>query len=353
MDLEQLRQLPKVSLHDHLDGGLRAETVVEHLGEIGHEIPTRDPELLAEWFYDSANSGSLTQYLQAFDYTVASMREREHVVRVAREAVEDLAADGVVYAELRYAPEQHTSKDFELGDVVEAVRDGMRDGMETAAEAGHPIVAKQILTSMRQGDPTPEIAELALEYRDVGVVGFDIAGAEDGFSATRFLKVFEMLRRANFPYTVHAGEASGPDSIYEALQVCGARRIGHGVRIVEDIDFSDGEPELGRLAQYILDQQVPLEVCVSSNLQTGIADEFKDHPVCLLHQLGFNISINCDNRLVSSTTLSEEFLRLHETFGWGVGDFQRIAMEAIRASFAHHDEKVRLLEEQILPGYAR
>lgn len=352
MDLEQLKRLPKVALHDHLDGGLRPQTVVDHLGEVGHEIPTTDADLLAEWFYDAANSGSLVQYLQTFDYTVAAMRTRDHLVRVAREAVEDLAADGVVYAELRYAPEQHITRDLGLRAIVEAVRDGLQEGMDLAAAQGRTILAKQIVTSMRHGDPTNEIAELAIEYRDQGVVGFDIAGAEDGFSAHRFVKVFEYLRRHNFPYTIHAGEAVGPESIFDALQICAARRIGHGVRLVEDIELGGDTPRFGRLAQYVLDQQIPLEVCPSSNLQTGIADEIAQHPVGVLHDLGFNISINCDNRLVSGTTMSREFALVAEAFGWGLDAFRRITVEAMRASFAHHDEKQRLLDETILPGYA-
>lgn len=353
MDLELLKSLPKVALHDHLDGGLRAKTVVDHLGEIGHEVPSRDPKVLEEWFYDTANSGSLVEYLTTFDYTVAAMRECEHLFRVAKEAVEDLAADGVVYAELRYAPEQHTTRDDELPAVVEAVRDGLAAGMDSAAEAGHTISAKQILTSMRHGDPTSDVAELALKYRDEGVVGFDIAGAEDGWSPKRFLKVFELLRRNNFPFTIHAGEAAGCESIFEALQYCGADRLGHGVRIIEDVDFSEESPKLGRLAQFILDRQVPVEVCPTSNLQTGIADDIHGHPVKFLYHAGFNISINCDNRLVSGTSMSEEFKLVADAFGWGLDDFRKITVNAMQAAFAHHDEKQRILNEQILPGYDR
>ncbi len=352
MDLEQLQRMPKVALHDHLDGGLRPGTVRDHLEDIGHECPSRDAEALGEWFFDEANSGSLPAYLQTFDYTVAAMRNREHVVRVAREAVEDLAADGVVLAELRWAPEQHVTRDFSLTDAVEAVRDGMAEGVSAAAAEGRTIVARQILTSMRHADPTPEIAELAVAYRDDSVAGFDIAGAEDGFPSTRFAKVFEYLRRQNFPFTIHAGEASGPQSVFEAVQVCGARRIGHGVRLIEDIDVSGPTPKLGRLAQYVLDQQIMLEVCPTSNLQTGIAERIEDHPVGRLFDLGFNISINCDNRLISGTSMSREFQVAAETFGWDEHDLQRITLDALQASFLHHDEKLRLLEDVILPAHA-
>ncbi|NLE97765.1 MAG: adenosine deaminase [Propionibacterium sp.] len=352
MDWEQLKKLPKVALHDHLDGGLRPKTVIDHLGEVGHEIPTRDADVLADWINQTASTGTLTEYLRTFDYTVAAMRTHDHMVRVAREAVIDLAADGVVYAELRYAPEQHISRGFNLPQIIEAVRDGLAQGMELVAAEGRTILARQILTSMRHGDPTTEIAELALEYRDEGVVGFDIAGAEDGFPAARFAKVFDFLRRNNFPYTIHAGEAVGPESVFEAVQLCAARRIGHGVRIIEDIRVDGDNVRMGRLAQYMLDQQVLLEVCPSSNLQTGIATEMAGHPVGVLYDLGFNISINCDNRLMSATTMSHEFALLGETFGWGVEDVRKVTLASMHASFARHDEKQRLIEDVILPGYA-
>lgn len=351
MDMDQLRSLPKVALHDHLDGGLRPQTVIDHLGDIGHEVPTRDADVLEEWFFDSANSGSLPTYLQTFDYTVAAMRNREHVARVAKEAVEDLAADGVAYAELRWAPEQHVARDFSMRDAVEAARDGLAEGVAAAAAEGRTIVARQILTSMRHGDPSPQVAELALEFRDDSVAGFDIAGAEDGFPCTRFNKVFDLLRRKNFPYTIHAGEAVGPESVFEAVQLCGTRRLGHGVRLVEDIDFSGDEPKLGRLAQYVLDQQILLEVCPTSNLQTGIAETIADHPVGKLFDLGFAISINCDNRLMSGTSMTAEFAKVAEAFGWDVDDFERITCDALQASFLHHDEKMQLLADVILPGY--
>lgn len=351
MQFEDLKTLPKVALHDHLDGGLRPETVIDHLGDIGHEVPSRDADVLGEWFYDSANSGSLPTYLQTFDYTVAAMRNREHVMRVAREAVEDLAADGVVLAELRWAPEQHVTKDFSMRDAVEAVRDGMAEGVEAAAGEGRTIVARQILTSMRHGDPVPDVAELALEFRDDSVAGFDIAGAEDGFPCTRFAKVFELLRRKNFPFTIHAGEAVGPESVFEAIQLCGTRRLGHGVRLMEDIDFSGEVPALGRLAQFVLDQQILLEVCPTSNLQTGIAETIEEHPVGKLFDLGFAIAINCDNRLMSGTSMSREFAKVSDAFGWELEDFERITTDALQASFLHHDEKLQLLADVILPGY--
>ncbi len=351
MQFEELKALPKVALHDHLDGGLRPQTVIDHLAEVGKEVPSQDAELLGQWFFDAADSGSLPAYLQTFDYTVAAMRSRDHLVRVAREAVEDLAADGVCVAELRWAPEQHVSRELSAPEAVEAVRDGLAEGVAAAEAKGQTIVARQILTSMRHAEPSCEIAELAVAYRDDSVAGFDIAGAEDGFPSTRFQKVFEYLRRQNFPYTIHAGEGAGAQSVHEAVQVCGTRRLGHGVRIIEDIDFSGDEPKLGRLAQYVLDQQIMLEVCPTSNLQTGIAERLEDHPVGRLHELGFNISISCDNRLMSGTSMTTEFARLAEAFGWGMADFERLTRAALQASFLHHDEKQRLAAGVVAAGY--
>ncbi|MEZ5085259.1 MAG: adenosine deaminase [Tessaracoccus sp.] len=354
MSEDMIKLLPKVALHDHLDGGLRPQTVIDHCREASQELPSCDAETLGEWFFDSADSGNLVDYLQTFEYTVAAMQTPEHLKRVAREFVLDHAADGVVYAEARWAPEQHTRHDLSMREAVEAVRDGLHEGMAEAAEVGAPIVARQILTSMRHGEPTLDVAQLAVDFRDDTVVGFDIAGAEDGWSPTRFEKVFEFLRRKNMQYTIHAGEASGPKSIWEAVQLCGARRIGHGVRICEEIEFDhpDG-PRMGRLAHYLIDTQIPLEIAVTSNAQTGVVERFEDHPVGVLRELGFNITINCDNRLMSGTTMTDEFARCFEAFGWGISDMREITVAAMNAAFCSHEEKQRLLRDLIEPAYAR
>lgn len=353
LTVDELRALPKVALHDHLDGGLRPATVIEHCAENAHELPTTDPEQLGVWFFEAADSGSLVRYLEGFEHTIAAMQTREQLVRVAREFVLDQAADGVVYAEARWAPEQHLSRGLTMAEAIEAVRDGLTAGMAEAEAAGQAIVATQLVTAMRHVEqPTTEIAELALAYRDDSVAGFDIAGAELGFRPTRFQDSFDLLRRNNAHFTIHAGEADGPESMWEAIQLCGAQRIGHGVRIVEDIaDFHGVRPKLGRLAAFVRDQQIPLEVCPTSNLQTGIATTLAEHPVGRLAELGFNVTIHCDNRLMSGTTLSREFARMVETFGWGLAEVEKATVAAMRAAFLHHDEREALVQGLIRPAY--
>jgi len=351
LSTEMIRTLPKVALHDHLDGGLRPSTVIDQCAEVGHVLPSTDPAELGEWFYEAADSGSLVRYLETFEHTVAAMQTAPHLARVAREFAVDQAADGVVYAEARWAPEQHLQRGLTLQGAVEAVRDGLAAGMREAAAAGTPIVVRQIVTSMRHAEPTLSIAELALAYRDDSVCGFDIAGAEDGFPPRRFAPAFDFLKRNNMFFTIHAGEAFGLPSIWEAVQVCGADRLGHGVRIVEDIQVTDGIAKLGRLASYVRDKQIPLEVAPSSNLQTGIAAVLSEHPVELLKDLGFNVTINCDNRLMSATTMTAEYARLVETFGWDLDDIELTTVNAMRAAFLPHDQRETIVREVIRPAY--
>ncbi|WP_203566910.1 adenosine deaminase [Aestuariimicrobium ganziense] len=353
LSVEQLRALPKVALHDHLDGGLRPQTVVDHCLENGHEPPTRDADALADWFFEHADSGSLVNYLTTFDHTVAAMQTREQLVRVAREFVLDQAADGVVLAEARWAPEQHLQRGLTMAEAIEAVRDGLAEGMTQAAEKGTPVIAHQIVTSMRHGEPTLDVAELAVRYRNDSVCGFDIAGAEKGFPPSRMAAAFDYLKRQNAYFTIHAGEAFGLPSIWEAVQVCGAHRLGHGVRIVEDISVDEsGGDVLGPLADYIRNQRIPLEVCPSSNLQTGIADSIAEHPVELLKRLKFRVTISCDNRLQSRTTLSREFALCSEAFGWSVDDVRWLTINAAKSAFLPFDQRLRLIDEVIKPGFA-
>lgn len=344
---EQIRALPKVALHDHLDGGLRPQTVIDHCQEAGHSLPTLDAHDLGNWFFTAADSGNLVSYLSTFNYTIAAMQTKEHLQRVAHEFVLDQAADGVIYAEARWAPEQHTQAGLSEAEAVEAVRDGLVSGMAEAAASGRTILANQILTSMRHAAPTIRIAELAVRYRDQGVCGFDIAGAEDGFPPARFREAFDYLRANNAYYTIHAGEAFGPASIWQAVQVCGAHRIGHGVRIVEDI--TDGR--LGRLASYIKNQRIALEVCPTSNLQTGIAETLADHPIGLLRDLEFRVAVSCDNRLMSATTLTNEFAQLVDALDWTLADVEWCTANAMKAAFIDYDERRRLLNEVIRPAY--
>ncbi len=347
---DQVLAAPKVLLHDHLDGGLRPGTIVELAAEIGHELPTSDPVELGAWFVDSANSGSLVRYLETFDHTVAVMQTAPSLTRVARECVEDLLADGVVYAEIRYAPEQHVSQGLSLDEVVAAVQVGFD---EAVAVSGGRIVIRQLLTAMRHQARSMEIAQLAVAWRGRGVAGFDIAGAEAGFPPTRHLDAFEYLQRENSHFTIHAGEAFGLPSIWEAIQWCGADRLGHGVRIIDDISVDDqGAVTLGPLAAYVRDTRIPLEMCPSSNVQTGAADSIAEHPIGLLTQLRFRVTVNTDNRLMSGTSMTHELVALVDAFGYGLADLQWFTINAMKSAFLPFDERLRIIDQVIKPGYA-
>ncbi len=354
---DPILQLPKVSLHDHLDGGLRPATMIELADAIGHRLPADEPEALAKWFSDSANSGDLVRYLETFTHTVALMQNREGLVRVAREWVLDQVADGVFYAEARWAPEQHLEGGLELDDVVEAVQEGLEAGVAEASAEGKFIRVGQIITAMRQADNSLAIAELAIRHRehgsDSGVVGFDIAGPENGFPPSAHLSAFNALHQAFVPVTIHAGEAAGKDSIHEAVALCHAQRIGHGARIVEDMDIVDGQGQLGRLAEWILDQQIPLELCPSSNLQTDIGGTIADHPITGLKDLGFAVTINPDNRLMSGTSVSREMRLLVDEAGWTQTDLEWATVNAVTAAFLPLDVRERMLDEILIPGFAR
>ncbi|HET7414990.1 MAG TPA: adenosine deaminase [Arthrobacter sp.] len=360
-----IRSLPKVSLHDHLDGGLRPQTIIELAEQVGHELPSTDAVALGEWFRDSADSGSLPRYLETFAHTVAVMQTREGLIRVAKEFVEDLADDGVIYGEVRWAPEQHLEKGLSLDEVVEAVQEGLEAGVEAVEATGRQIQVGQLITAMRHADRSMEIAELAVRHRDKGAVGFDIAGAEDGFPPSRFTEAFTYLARNQFPVTTHAGEAAGLDSIADALINARTLRLGHGVRIAEDIDVEFvadeesgddvGMVSLGRLASWIRDRGIPLEVCPSSNLQTGavagFGEQIGDHPVDLLYQTGFNVTINPDNRLMSGATLSDELELLVETFDYDLDDLQTLMLNAVDAAFLPLEER-EALADYIVEGFA-
>jgi len=353
LTLDAIREAPKALLHDHLDGGLRPSTIVDLAREHGYRaLPTEDVDELAAWFRRGADRKSLELYLETFQHTIAVMQERDAISRVAAECVEDLAADGVVYAEVRYAPELSVEKGLTLDEVVEAALDGFRIGMERAAAAGHLIVVRSLVTAMRQAARSMEIAELAVRWRDAGVVGFDIAGPEAGYRPTRHLDAFEYVRRESFHITIHAGESFGLPSIWEAIQLCGAERLGHGVRIVDDIAVrEDGSVALGRLATFVRDRRVPLEMCPTSNVHTGAA-AIEDHPIDLLRRLRFRVTVNTDNRLMSDVTLSSELAALDRAFGIGLGEIEWLTVNALKSAFAPFDERLRLINEVVKPGYA-
>jgi adenosine deaminase len=349
LSIDEIRTAPKVLLHDHLDGGLRPATVVDLARECGYDqLPTSDVTEIANWMRRGANRGHLNLYLDAFRHTVAVMQTREALTRVAAECAEDLAADGVVYAEVRFAPELHVASGLTLDEVVAAVLEGFRIG-----SSGRGITVYALLTAMRTAARSLEIAELAVRHRDGGVVGFDIAGAEAGSPPSRHLDAFQFVARENFHITIHAGEGFGLPSIWEALQWCGAERLGHGVRIVDDIEISaEGTATLGRLASYVRDQRIPLEMCPTSNVQTGAATSIDTHPIRLLRQLSFRVTVNTDNRLMSGVSLSSEFQRLSAAFGYGWRDLEWLTINAMKSAFAHFDERLRIIDTVIKPGFA-
>ncbi|WP_433713669.1 adenosine deaminase [Nocardia sp. CA-084685] len=355
LTLASIRQAPKALLHDHLDGGLRPATVLELAADCGYEdLPADNETELAAWFRDAADSGSLELYLETFAHTVAVMQTPEGLRRVARECAEDLAADSVVYAEVRFAPEQHLERGLTLDEVVEHTLAGFREGAAAAAEDGHPIVVTCLLTAMRHAARSREIAELAVRWRDRGVGGFDIAGAEAGFPPSRHLDAFEYMRANSAHFTIHAGEAFGLPSIHEALAFCGCDRLGHGVRITDDITVTGAieDAQLGLVANYVRDARIPLELCPSSNVQTGAVPSLDKHPFDLLARLRFRVTVNTDNRLMSDTSMSQEMLKLVDTFGYGWSDLERFTINAMKSAFIPFPERLRIIDDIIKPGYA-
>ena len=345
---DQIVALPKVLLHDHLDGGLRPATLIELAGEIGYTLPETDPVALQARFIENADSGSLVRYLEAFAHTLAVMQTAPALTRVTREAVLDVARDGVIYVELRYAPEQHLEQGLTLQEVVEAVQAGIEEGVALAADEGLGIRAGALLTAMRHADRGLEIAQLTLANRGVCCVGFDIAGPEAGFPPSRFRDAFALLREAHMAVTIHAGEADGVLSVSEALGLGSARRLGHGVRIHEDIEgFGTDDPRCGIVAQHALDQQIPLECSPTSNVQTGAATSIAEHPMTGLRDIGFAVTINTDNRLVSGVSLSGECERLVLEAGWTVEDLFEAQLTAAWAAFLPYEDRAALAESVI------
>jgi adenosine deaminase len=363
-----LHRVPKALLHDHLDGGLRPQTIIELAEAVGYQgLPVDEADALGAWFRGSADSGSLERYLETFGQTLAVMQTLEGLHRVASECVQDLAADGVVYAEVRYAPEQHLEDGLSLEEVVEAVNAGFRDGERIAAGSGQRIRVAALLTAMRQAAKGTEIARLVVRYRDEGVAGFDIAGAEAGFPPTRHLDAFEYLRRENIHFTIHAGEAFGLPSIWEAIQWCGADRLGHGVRIVDDVRVAarpysadvayaaaadPSEVVLGGLASYVRDRRIPLEMCPSSNVQTGAAESIGLHPISLLKRLKFRVTVNTDNRLMSGTSMTREMSLLVNEAGWTLEDLRWVTINAMKSAFIPFDERLAIIDGVVKPGFA-
>ncbi len=344
---EQIRSVPKVLLHDHLDGGLRPSTVIELADAVGHALPSTDATKLEKWFFCGGDDvGDLPKYLEKFSHTFGVMQTPDALHRVASEAAQDLAADGVVYAEVRFGPSLHTSGGMVLDEIIETVVAGLAEGSK-----GTLLKVGVLAVALRNQSDSVEIAEAALRHRDRGVVGFDIAGPEDGYPPELHLAAFHLLQRESFHFTIHAGEAFGPRSIWKALQWCGAERLGHGYRIIDDIDMSGDSPTVGPLAAYVRDRRIPLEICPTSNVHIGAVESVAQHPIGLLYELGFRVTVNTDNRLMSRVTTTSEMLALVRDHAWDWSNLHRVTVNAAKSAFLPFEQRVELIENIINPAY--
>ena len=343
-----IRSLPKVLLHEHLDGGLRPSTVIDLAADLGYNgLPTTDATDLAKWFHRGAQKGNLPEYLEGFKHTTSVMQTAEALERVAFEFIEDMYNDGVVYAEVRFAPVFHTACGLTQDEVVAVVVQGLERGERT-----YGVEWGLIICAMRHLQNSLEAAELAIRSRELGVVGFDLAGGEDGFPPKKHMEAFQAIERANFYITIHAGEAYGPQSIWQALQYCGAHRLGHATRLRDDIEICpDGSMKLGSLAQYILDRRIPLEMCLLSNLHTGACESLEDHPFGLFFRRGFRVCLNTDDRLMSDTTMTRETTLATELFDLNLNELEKLSLNAMKSAFAPYEKRIRLIFESIKPGF--
>lgn len=346
---EIIRSAPKVMLHDHLDGGLRPQTIIDLAKKYKYDkLPTDNPTELADWFHRGANKGNLVEYLQGFEHTIAVMQTKDSLKRIAFEMIEDMANDGVCYIETRFAPVFHTERGLHHDEVIDAVLEGLEEG-KRKFNVGYGL----IICGMRNMENTLDIAELAVNFRKQGVVGFDLAGEEGGYPPKKHVEAFHFIKRANFHITIHAGEAFGKESIWQAIQFCGAHRIGHATRLTEDMSFDkDGNVvSMGELAQYILDTRLPLEICLLSNVHTGAVDKLENHPFIKLFREKFRVFLNTDDRLMSDTTLTKEYLTAAEMFDLSLDDIEKLNINAMKSAFIPYEERLKYIYEVIKPGY--
>jgi adenosine deaminase len=349
---EFIRRLPKVLLHDHLDGGLRPRTMIELARDMRYDrLPSTDPQELEDWFHRGASRGSLPLYLEGFAHTCGVMQTEEALERVAYESMEDMTDDGVVYVETRFAPVFHTARGLDHTRVIQSVLRGLERGRKDfGVEFG------LILCAMRNMDPgiSQEIAELAADFRPHGVVGFDLAGEEGGFPPKKHVDAFHYIQRENFNITIHAGEAFGKESIWQAIQWCGAHRIGHATRLIEDMKIKDGQVvSMGTLAQYVLDKRIPLEVCLTSNVQTGAVRSIEEHPFGIFYRYRYRVTLNTDNRLMSNITLTDEYQTAAEAFGLGLGDLEKLTINAMKSAFVPYRQRIAIIFDVLKPGFVR
>ena len=346
-----IKAVPKVLLHDHLDGGLRPATIIELAKEIKYnKLPTQDPVELADWFHRGANKGNLVEYLQGFEHTIAVMQTKETLERIAYEMIEDMKNDNVCYVETRFAPVFHTQNGLWYEDIVSSVLEGLERGRKEFG-VGYGL----ILCGMRNMKNTLEIAELAVNFKKQGVIGFDLAGEEGGYPPKKHIEAFQFIQRANFNITIHAGEAFGKESIWQAIQWCGAHRIGHATHLIEDFtrDKDGNVVGFGDLAQYVLDKRIPLEICLLSNVHTGAVDKIENHPFGLLFKEKFRVTLNTDDRLMSDTTMTKEFLTAIDVFDLNLEDLEKITINSMKSAFIPYKERLHFIYNVIKPGYQK
>jgi adenosine deaminase len=347
---EFIRSLPKVLLHDHLDGGVRPQTVIELAKDQHYDVlPTTNAEELSKWFYRGAVRGSLPLFLEGFKHTCGLMCNEEALERVAYEMLEDMKHDGVVYVETRFAPIFHLGKRLDTHKVVMAVLQGLERGKKDFG-----VHYGLILCAMRNMDPSLslEIAELAVDFRNRGVVGFDLAGEEGGYPPKKHVDAFHYIQRENFNITIHAGEAFGKESIWQAIQWCGAHRIGHAARLIEDMRVKEGEVlSMGTLAQYILDKRIPLEICLTSNVHTGAVQKMEEHPFAILHRYKFRCTLNTDDRLMSNITLTDELCTAADIFNLDLDDIEKLTINAMKSAFMPYKQRIAIIYNILKPGF--
>ncbi len=328
---EIIKRLPKVELHCHLDGSLRPESILDIALKDKVELPSFNLDELSSFLKIGMNRGSLDDYLKRFDITLSVMQTPESLTRFSYELIEDVAAENVRYIEVRYSPILHQENGMSLDMAIDSVKKGLRKG-----ERDFGVKARIIICGIRSISPeiSLKLADLAVKYKNKGVVGFDLAGSEENFPAKKHKKAFYQIRNNNVNSTIHAGESFGPESIHQAIHYCGANRIGHGTKLRQDKN----------LMQYVNDHRIPLEICLTSNWQTKSVKSLKHHPIKYYYNQGIRVTLNTDNRLMSDTTLSKEFMLAHNLFDFQLNDFREITIIAMKSSFLPHSERQLMIK---------
>jgi adenosine deaminase len=346
---ETIKSVPKVLLHDHLDGGLRPQTIIELADDLKYKkLPTRDKDALAEWFQIGVDNSDSVEFHRGFAHTTNVLQTKEGLERVAYEMMEDMKSDGVVFIETRFAPSHHINKEMYLEDTVISVLKGLERGKKDFG-VGYGL----ILCGIRNMKNTLDIAEIAVNFRRDGVVGFDLAGYERSSPPKKHLEAFQFIKRANFNITIHAGETFGKESIWQAIQWCGAHRIGHATRLIDDIVLNEeGEVvSFGDLAQYVLDKRIPLEICLLSNLHTGVIDKLENHPFEILFKEKFRVTLNTNHRLMNASTMTREFSTAVNYFDITLDEIEKITINSMKSAFVSYAERLRYIYDVIKPGY--